>query len=137
MKFQFYKELPEEAKIIRTKVFMQEQGFENEFDDIDYHCLHLVIFQDDKPVGCARMYEKNQQMILGRIAVLKEYRQLHLGSYILKCLETKARELHYHETVLSAQVRASDFYRKNGYDAYGEEYLDEYCPHIHMKKRLN
>ena len=72
MKFQFYKELPQAAKIIRTKVFMQEQGFENEFDDIDQHCLHLVIFKDDKPVGCARMFEENQQMVLGRIAFLKE-----------------------------------------------------------------
>lgn len=28
------------------------------------------------------------------------------------------------------------FYEKNGFQAYGEEYLDEFCPHIHMEKRL-
>jgi len=134
MRFQFYNSLPQEAKIIREKVFIEEQGFQNEFDDIDSSCIHLVIFNEDKPVGCARMFDENGKMILGRIAVLKEYRHLHLGSYILQCLEDKARELKYTEVILSAQIRATDFYRKNGYIAYGEQYLDEYCPHIHMKK---
>ena len=30
-----YTNLPQEAKEIRIEVFMKEQGFENEFDDID------------------------------------------------------------------------------------------------------
>ncbi len=134
MKFQFYNELPQEAQMIRTKVFVEEQGFENEFDDIDNSCLHLVVYQDDKAIGCARMFDENGKMILGRIAVLKDARHLHIGSFILQTLENKAKELGYSEVVLSAQVRASDFYRKNGYQMFGEEYLDEYCPHIQMKK---
>lgn len=136
MRFQFYNYLPQEAKMIREKVFVEEQGFENEFDDIDSTCLHLVIFQNHQPVGCARMFDDQGEMILGRIAVLKEYRHLHLGSYILQCLENKAKELKYTRVILSAQVRASHFYLKNDYEAYGEEYLDEYCPHIHMKKDI-
>lgn len=136
MKFQFYDNLPQEAKMIREKVFIEEQGFKNEFDDIDLTCLHLVVFQDHQPVGCARMFDNQGEMILGRIAVLKEYRHLHLGSYILQCLEKKAKELKYSKVILSAQVRASHFYLKNGYESYGEEYLDEYCPHIHMRKDI-
>ena len=31
---------------------------------------------------------------------------------------------------------ARPFYEKLGYWASGEEYLDEYCPHIHMEKEL-
>ena len=137
MKFQFNKPLPLEAKIIREKVFVLEQGFENEFDEIDDIAYHLVVFQDDKPIGCARMFVENEHMVLGRIAVLKEYRHLHIGSQILQKLEDKAKSLGYHETVLSAQVRAKSFYEKNGYVCFGEEYLDEYCPHIHMKKILS
>jgi predicted GNAT family N-acyltransferase len=37
---------------------------------------------------------------------------------------------------LSAQVRASGFYKAIGYTPYGEEYYDQYCPHIAMEKRL-
>lgn len=136
MKYQFYNELPQEAKMIREKVFMQEQGFHDEFDERDHHCLHFVLFKDQQPIGCARMYEDHRHMVLGRIAVLKEYRHLHLGSEILKQLENKASELGFNVVELSAQVQAMNFYIKNGYQAYGEEYLDEFCPHIHMQKQL-
>lgn len=134
MNYQFYKKLPLEAKKIRQEVFVKEQGFKNEFDDIDKNCIHLVVFQEEKAIGCARMICENDSVILGRIAVLKEYRQLHVGSYILQCLENKAKELNYTKIELSAQVRASQFYLKNGYQIYGDEYLDEYCPHVHMEK---
>ena len=136
MKFVFYDELNKDEKMIREKVFVEEQGFENEFDDIDQTCLHLVIYKDNLPVGCARMYSQGQEMILGRIAVLKEYRKLHLGSEILSVLESKAKELKFDTVSLSAQVRAMPFYKKNGYSEYGEEYLDEFCPHLHMKKYI-
>ena len=72
MKYQFYENLPAQAKLIREKVFVEEQGFENEFDKRDSACLHLVVFKDDKAVGCARMFDDHGQMTLGRIAVLKE-----------------------------------------------------------------
>lgn len=136
MKYQFYNELNQAAIMIRQKVFVEEQGFEDEFDDIDHQSLHLVIYENDNPIGCARMYQKDKTMVLGRIAVLKEKRELHLGSYILELLEQKTKELGYDEVCLSAQVRAKSFYLKNGYMEYGDEYLDEYCPHIDMKKRL-
>ena len=36
---------------------------------------------------------------------------------------------------VAAQVRARGFYEKAGYTAYGEEFPEEYCPHIWMKKQ--
>ena len=135
MKYQFTHYLPKEAKMIREKVFMEEQGFEDEFDDIDFTCIHLVVFDDEQPIGCARLIKDNNA-VFGRIAVLKEYRHHHIGSYILQCLEEKAEELGYQYTELSAQVQAIPFYLKNGYEVYGDEYLDEGCPHRHMKKAI-
>ena len=41
--------LPQEAKNIRIEVFMKEQGFENEFDDIDTISHHIVVFDEGKP----------------------------------------------------------------------------------------
>ena len=136
MNYQFFNVLPVEAKMIREQVFIKEQGFQNEFDDIDARSWHLVIYDYHTPIGCARMYDENGVVIFGRIAVIKEKRHKHLGSYILHELEKKARELGYLEAMLSAQVNAKAFYEKNGYVAYAEEYLDEFCPHIHMKKIL-
>lgn len=135
MQFQFYDQLPIEAKAIRESVFMKEQGFKNEFDDIDSVSLHLVVF-DDEPIACARMFSQGHRMILGRIAVVKEKRGQHIGNQILNVLELKAKELGFQEVALSAQVNASQFYEKNGYQKEGKEYLDEHCPHIYMKKVL-
>lgn len=136
MNYQFFNKLPQEAKMIREKVFVEEQGFEKEFDELDDRCWHMVIYDYQTPIGCARMYDEDGEMVFGRIAVIQEKRGRHLGSYILHELEKKAKELGYQQATLSAQVRAKAFYEKNGYEAYGEEYLDEYCPHVHMKKKL-
>ena len=43
MNYKIYDQLPQEAKDIRIKVFMEEQGFKDEFDDLDQECKHLVI----------------------------------------------------------------------------------------------
>ena len=71
---------------------------------------------------------------IARTAVLL----LALTNQILSACEDKIRELAKGPAVahLSAQVRAKGFYRKNGYVESGEEYLDEYCPHISMSKQL-
>ena len=37
---------------------------------------------------------------------------------------------------LLAQVQAKPFYESLGYVAEGEEYLDEGCPHVMMRKQL-
>lgn len=89
MHYKIGKMLFKEAKDIREKVFVEEQHFENEFDDIDSWAIHLVVY-DKEAIGCARMYDDNGVMILGRIAVLKEKRALHAGSYILSVLEKHA-----------------------------------------------
>ena len=46
------------AKEIRIKVFMEEQGFTQEFDEIDPIAYHAVIFDNDQAVACGRLYQK-------------------------------------------------------------------------------
>lgn len=139
MDYKFEQLLMPECKKIREEVFIKEQKFENEFDEIDETAYHLVLFQNNLPVATGRMYpstEDSAAYILGRIAVLKEYRKCHLGKEVLTILENKAKNLGAEKTVLSAQMQAKGFYEKNGYKKFGEVYYDEYCPHIHMEKIL-
>ena len=75
-----YNFLPDEAKEIRIKVFVEEQGFKQEFDELDSICTHLVTFDNDKPCATVRFYEQNSVYYIGRLAVLKEYRSKHLGA---------------------------------------------------------
>ena len=130
--------LPEEAKNIRITVFVDEQGFENELDEIDNTAIHALLYKDGQAVATARMYEKDngKAFYLGRIAVLKEFRGLNLGFEIVNALIEKARSLGAEKCEISAQCQAMGFYQKLGFKEEGETYLDEHCPHIHMEKIL-
>lgn len=127
------------AKSVRINVFMKEQGFQNEFDDIDPKAFHIVLFDKDKPIGTGRCYADNcdqKNYHIGRIAVLKEYRKFHLGSQIIKKLEDHIKKVGGNSVQLSSQVSAKNFYSKLGYKEEGPEYLDEFCPHVKMMKIL-
>ncbi|OOM80568.1 GNAT family N-acetyltransferase [Clostridium sp. BL-8] len=133
-----YNSLCEEAKYIRTEVFMKEQGFKNEFDGWDNKVSHVVLFMDGKAAGTGRLLpgEKKSIFVIGRVAVLKKYRKLHLGSAIINELEKLAKTSGGLSIELSAQCTAQGFYENLGYVASGEPYLDEFCEHIHMEKQL-
>lgn len=133
-----YNFLCEEARYIRTEVFMKEQGFKDEFDEWDDKVIHVVLFVDDIGTGTGRLLpgKDDKTFAIGRVAVLKEYRKLHLGKEIIESLEKEARNLGGQRIELSAQCRAQKFYEKLGYIASGEIYLDEFCEHIHMEKQL-
>ena len=125
-----YDSLPDEAVEIRENVFVKEQGFEKEFDEIDEKAIHLVMFDEhlQKPVVTCRIYKgsKPGEFILGRLAVISECRGMNLGSDMIQKAEEVARE---------KGVRA--FYEKLGFCGYGVEDEDEGCPHCWMKKQLS
>ena len=77
----FYDALPPEAAAIRQAVFVEEQGFQEEFDAIDRHALHLLLFADGEPVGTLRAFTEDggTRWHIGRVAVIQSARQLHLG----------------------------------------------------------
>ena len=56
MEIKIYNQLPDEAKEIRLEVFVKEQGFEEEFDDIDETAAHIVLFDGSHPVGVCRIF---------------------------------------------------------------------------------
>lgn len=133
-----YEYLPEYSKKIRQKVFVEEQKFQNEFDDVEDIAIHFVIFVDGNAAGTARIFtdDDGKTYHVGRVAVLPEYRREHLGSKLVNAACEKAKELGAKKCIVSAQCRVKEFYNSIGFKEYGEEYLDEYCPHIDMEKDL-
>lgn len=123
---------------IRKKVFVEEQGFacETEFDDIDGYAHHLLVREDKQPIATARLFCEGSSYHCGRIAILPEYRGRNIGLALMSALEKKAKELGGACLELSAQTRVVNFYEKAGYTKFGEEYMDEHCPHVMMKKVL-
>lgn len=130
--------LPEEAKAIREAVFMEEQGFQNEFDETDGIARHLLLWADGNAVGVCRIFpgEADGEWIFGRLAVLPDFRGRGFGSELLTAAEALAGQEGGTFLCLHAQCRATGFYARLGYAEYGEIELDEGCPHIWMRKRL-
>lgn len=139
MEIRIYDTLPADASAIRKSVFIDEQGFENEYDQIDTYATHLVMYDNNIPVGTCRLFqEKNSSSyIVGRLAVIREYRGRQIGSELLKAAEKNVTEHHGDSIILHSQLRAREFYAKQGYTPYGEIELDEGCPHIWMRKNIN
>lgn len=122
---------------IREEVFVKEQGFQNEFDEVDNVSWHVVAYNGDTPAACGRLFFKSDDTcIIGRVAVRRTFRGKRVGALIMNALEELARNLGGKEIELSAQCRAVGFYERLGYRSKGDTYLDEFCPHIVMKKKL-
>lgn len=131
-----FKILPEEAINIRTKVFVEEQGFKEEFDTIDKIAEHLILFVDDNPIGTCRYYKKDDSYYFGRLAILKEYRNKNYGGLLLKEAINNLKKENAHKVILNSQLSAKDFYIKHGFLQEGEVFYEEGCPHIKMYLKL-
>lgn len=127
------------SRQIRETVFVEEQGYtlEEEFDEYDAVCPHLVLFEGEAPVATGRLILlPDGTAKLGRIAVLKSHRGKHLGAKIVEALLEKAKLLGAKRAYVSAQCYAIPFYNKFGFKEYGEEYPDGRIPHMDMDLTL-
>lgn len=124
----------EDAALVRTKVFIEEQGFsaQNEFDEIDEISLHVIIYKDEEPCATGRLYYR-QGYRIGRIAVLKGQRGTGLGDLTVRMLLFKAFEQGAEDVTVCAQLQAQGFYEKFGFIPTEEQTADEGVPHVIMK----
>lgn len=140
MKIETYeKNLPDCAKTIRQVVFEDEQGFVDEFDDTDDVATHFVMFnEDESPVATCRVFwdDERNTYILGRLAVIKEFRHQNIGSLIMQEAEKHISNMGGKTIALHAQCQASGFYRKQGFVGFGIIDDEQGCPHVWMKKTL-
>lgn len=149
MKVAIYETLTDPAREIRKNVFIDEQGFEEEYDEIDEVAVHFVLFEDEpssierssieqSAIATCRVFwnEEMNAYTLGRLAVIAKSRGKNIGSILVHEVEKYVRLRGGTEIVLHAQCRASEFYRKLGFAEFGEVQDEEGCPHIWMRKPL-
>jgi predicted GNAT family N-acyltransferase len=66
------------------------------------------------------------------MAVLKSWRGRGVGSALLEALLRLARDRGIRRVTLNAQSRAGAFYRRHGFVAEGEEFIEAGIPHRSM-----
>lgn len=126
-----------DAALIRRTVFLQEQGFSEDFDATDAVAWHAVIYEDQTPLATGRLFSESQQVYhIGRVAVQQSARKQGIGAALMLALEQKAASLGANTIVLGSQTQAAGFYRSIGYIAYGTPFYEEHFEHISMQKQL-
>lgn len=124
-------------RMVREAVFIREQHIpvELEWDEFDVGGLHLLAVDlAENPIATARLLPNG---VIGRMAVLKEWRGREVGSALLLRLLEEAGKKQIHHITLSAQLHAIPFYVKFGFQIAGEEFMDAGIPHVRMNLRLS
>ena len=123
------------AAPIRFEVFVREQRVpaELEMDAMDAQCLHALAFHGQVAVGTGRLLPDGH---IGRMAVLRQFRQRGIGGAMLKRLIEAARARGDREVALSAQVHALPFYRAHGFVEEGPQYEEAGIAHQAMRLTL-
>ena len=131
-------QLFEAARSIRTTVFVEEQScpYDEEFDGRDSSVEHALAYVCGRPVGCARFFVEDGHGVIGRLAVLSEFRGKGVGAALCRELIGLARTRGVSSIVIHAQTQAMEFYKKLGFVEYGEKFIESGVEHIHMRLEL-
>lgn len=122
------------ALSIRLRVFVREQAVprEIELDTDDQRATHFLACMGSRAVGTARVVTRRKEAKIGRMAVLKSFRQKGVGRELLKQSVKSARKSGASSIILHAQVPVIDFYEKMGFRCVGRAFMEAGILHRKM-----
>jgi YbgC/YbaW family acyl-CoA thioester hydrolase len=133
-------ELGPDAAKLRLEVFVEEQRIPValEWDEADATALHAVAYNClGRPVATGRLLTQGPGVgKIGRMAVKRVLRGVHLGRDILQALQRAAQERGDSSIRLHAQRSAQGFYEQAGFMAVGEPFDEVDISHIEMTKKF-
>lgn len=120
--------------LVRGKVFVVEQqiDWKIEFDGLDKDCVLFVAYDNETPVGAARLYGNK----VGRVATLSTHRKKGIAKNIMTEIEKYALLNNIPTLKLHAQMPVKAFYEKIGYIPEGDIFYEADIPHIKMTKKI-
>jgi predicted GNAT family N-acyltransferase len=125
-------EAREPLAAVRREVFIVEQSVPEalEWDADDAVSLHaLALSTSGEAIGTARLLPDGH---IGRMAVLSAWRGQGVGGALLSSMIEAARARGHATVRLNAQVQALTFYRRFGFEAQGDVFLDAGMAHRAM-----
>jgi len=119
---------------IREAVFIAEQSVppELEWDGDDEEAIHFLALENDYPIGTARLLTDGQ---IGRVSVLRDWRGMNIGDALMRAVIAEAERRDLREQRLTAQVHATRFYERLGFEVVSEEFLEAGLPHVDMLRK--
>jgi predicted GNAT family N-acyltransferase len=123
------------AFAIRREVFCHEQGVSaaEEFDGLDGDCRTYLVRRSNDAIGTARARPLEDGTVkIERMAVLKPHRGRGHGRALLQRMIGDLRDDGVETVILHAQCHAEEFYRRSGFVAGGEPFMEAGIDHIRM-----
>lgn len=119
---------------IREAVFIAEQSVppELEWDGDDEDAIHFLALENGYPIGTARLLTDGQ---IGRVSVLRDWRGMNIGDALMRAVIAEAERRGLKEQRLTAQVHATKFYERLGFEVVSEEFLEAGLPHVDMLRK--
>lgn len=126
---------------LRVNVFVVEQNCPYpELDGKDTHkdVYHLIGYQDEKVVACARLLPKGvsyETVSIGRVATAIDHRGGGLGHQLMQNAIEHSVKIWGEKTItIGAQAHLEHFYQRHGFLQVSEVYLEDNIPHIDMQR---
>ena len=126
----------------RFEVFVCEQEIieEQDFDDKDKVCHHIMLKENERVVAYCRIVPKGigyDYISVGRVLVLSSHRRKGIAQEMMKvALEFIKNNLDEKTVVLSAQLYAKGLYESVGFKVISDVYDEVNIPHVKMKVEL-
>lgn len=126
----------------RFEVFVCEQKIteEQDFDDKDKLCHHVLLKEDGRVVAYSRIVPKGMAYdhpSIGRVLVVKSHRRRGVAQEMMNaCLKFIKENLDESIVVLSAQLYVKEMYESVGFKSISEVYDEVNIPHVKMKIEL-
>lgn len=125
---------------IRAEVFIVEQNVpeDEERDGLDDQCIHFLASTESESIGAARLnYLNDGYAKIQRVCVKEVARSEGIGAQIIKTMIEQVRADGIRNVIrLGSQTHALDFYKKLGFQVFGDEYMDAGIPHFDMELKL-
>jgi GNAT superfamily N-acetyltransferase len=127
---------------IRIEVFVHEQGvpIEIEQDIYDFSALHAILFHDGIPIGTGRLFKEDSGSTIysiGRVCVLKSYRQQGFGRLIMNSLIEKAKHQRATQCQIHAQVTSRSFYERLCFMSTSDVFMEAGIEHVMMSLTMS
>ncbi|MBM6837065.1 GNAT family N-acetyltransferase [Clostridium saudiense] len=126
----------------RFEVFVCEQEIisEQDFDDKDKKCHHVMLKENGRVVAYSRIVPKGMgydYISIGRVLVLESHRRKGIAQKMMEsCLEFIKSDLEQNIVVLSAQLYVKNLYESVGFKVISDVYDEVGIPHVKMKIEL-
>ncbi len=126
--------------ILRDNILRKPLGLDINDDDLsdEINQDHFGLLDDESNlIGCLIIKKNGDNAVqLRQMAISEKLHKKGMGKLLVTEVESILKKASVQKIILHARKNVSGFYKKLGYNKFGEEFIEVSIPHIMMEKYL-